>query len=140
MVSVGFDYTLFIQMFMFLIIVAIVNFFVAKPLRNTMLGRSSKISSLMQRAKASLDAIEAKKAEYGAQLKAVKAEIAEYHNQLKSEAEQRTQAMLDKIKKETNEELEKARASIATEITAARDSLRGDIGALSQQIIQAVKN
>ena len=140
MVSVGFDYTLFIQMFMFLIIVTIVNFFIAKPLRKTMLARSSKVSSLMQRAKASLDTIEAKKAEYEEQIKAVKAEITDYHNQLKSEAEQRTQAMLDKIKAETNDEMEKARDGINREIAAAREALSCDIGTLSQQIIQAVKN
>ncbi len=138
MVQVGLDHTLFIQIFQFLIVVVIVNFFIAKPLYAVIQSRSSKIAALKQRAKNSLDAIANKKMEYEEQLKAVKAEIAEYNNQLKSNAEKRTQEMLDKIKAETSDELTKARTGIQREIDVARQSLEANVNNISKQIVDAV--
>jgi F-type H+-transporting ATPase subunit b len=138
MISIGLDQTLFIQIVQFLLIVCFVNFLIAKPIRKTMLSREAKIQDLQEKAKSSLEAIEAKKADYDNKLREVKAEIARYQEELKSEASAKASAMLEKVKSETNAEIEKARAVIAAEVEKARAALGGETAELKGKIIELV--
>lgn len=138
MVQVGLDYTLFIQILQFFIIVFLVNIFIVKPLYSTMIRRNDKVAYLLERAKAAGEAVEAKKTEYEAKLAAVRQEIYEYQNTLRADAARKAADIIERAKSAAAGDIDKAVKDIEREITRARDKLKNDLKALSEQIVLAV--
>jgi F-type H+-transporting ATPase subunit b len=138
LVQVGLDYTLFIQILQFFIIVFLVNIFIVKPLYSTVTKRNAKVSSLLERAKAAADAVEAKKNEYEAALASVRHEIAEYQNTLRADALRKAAEIVEKSKSAAALEIDRAVKDIEREIARERDKLKKDLKGLSEQIILSV--
>jgi F-type H+-transporting ATPase subunit b len=138
LVQVGLDYTLFIQILQFFIIVFLVNIFIVKPLYTTVTKRNAKVSSLLERAKAAADAVDAKKNEYEAALASVRHEIAEYQNTLRADALRKAAEIVEKSKSAAALEIDRAVKDIEREIARERDKLKKDLKGLSEQIILAV--
>jgi F-type H+-transporting ATPase subunit b len=138
LVQVGLDYTLFIQIVQFFIIVFLVNIFIVKPLYSTTLGRNNKIAALLERAKAAEGAVESKKAEYEAKLSSIRQEILEYQNSLRADALLKSSEILEKAKSAASADIDRSIKSIQKDIARERDKLRGDLKGLSEQIILAV--
>jgi F-type H+-transporting ATPase subunit b len=138
LVQVGLDYTLFIQILQFFIIVFLVNIFIVKPLYSTVTKRNAKVSSLLERAKAAADAVEAKKNEYEAALASVRHEIAEYQNTLRADATRKAAEIVEKSKSAAALDIDRAIKDIEREIARERDKLKKDLKGLSEQIILTV--
>jgi F-type H+-transporting ATPase subunit b len=138
MVQVGFDFTIFMQIVQFLIIVLIVKFFIAGPIHKTYTDRDNKIARLQEEAKESFRAMEAKRLEYEASLQAAKVEITEYNNALTKEAAARANALIGKVKAEIVSAKEEARKTIAQEAAMARASLDKESTALTDDIVRLV--
>ena len=138
MVQVGLDFTLFIQMLQFFIIIFIVKKLIVDPVTATFTARDRKIDTLNAKTQQNFNEIEQKKAEYESKLQAVRAEISEYSNQLKKEASDKAQAILDKAKAESQDEINANRAEIEKESVQARAALQNQVGELTEQIITAV--
>jgi F-type H+-transporting ATPase subunit b len=137
-IQVGLDFTLFIQIVQFLIIVFLVRVFIVCPIRATIEARDAKIAELLRRSKTDVELLEAKKAEYNTRLKAVREEIREYSAKLKEAANAQAQAMIEKIKSENYLNFKKAEALIEDEISAAKKSLQNDVESISKQIVESI--
>jgi F-type H+-transporting ATPase subunit b len=138
LVQVGLDYTLFIQILQFFIIVFLVNIFIVKPLYSTVQKRNAKVASLLERAQAAAAAVDAKKIEYEEKLAAARHEIAEYQNTLRADASRKASDITEKAKNAANLDIDRAVKDIERDIARERDKLKGELQNFSEQIILSV--
>ena len=115
----------------FLIMAGILVYFVAKPVKNALKGRTESIASNLEEAQKAREEAEAKFAEYDEKLNKAEAEIEQIAAELKKEGELER----DKIIAAANEQAEKikqeAEKSAAFEIARARAELQKEAARLA---------
>ncbi|GAB7140591.1 hypothetical protein RsTz2092_05410 [Deferribacterales bacterium RsTz2092] len=133
--QIGIDYTLFIQIAQFLVIVLLVSKWIVAPVHSTYSRRDALVKELNDRATDNLRQIEKKREIYEADLEAVRAELAEYSVGLRSEALARAKAITDRADAEAKTFVEAGRANIKSETDIVCSILMKQVDEYSRQIL-----
>ncbi len=80
MISIGLDETLFIQLFLLIVVIAMAKFLYLNPVKATIESRDEKIRQLKSTADSGLASVEDSKKAYEEKLLAVRAEMSAYLN------------------------------------------------------------
>ena len=123
-----------LQMFLFLVLVYILNLFIYKPVLRIMRERANRVASMEGEAEKAEAGIEESLAEYKRKLgEAREKGMAERVALRKTGAEKETE-IVGTAHEEANRKIEESRASIASEKEKALAALRGMAGEMGQEI------
>ncbi|WP_298704844.1 F0F1 ATP synthase subunit B [uncultured Veillonella sp.] len=123
--------TLLVQFINFFILFAILAKFAFKPLQKIMTERRNKIEGDLANAQATLEAAEATKKEYEAQLTNARKEAQAIVEAAAKQAESNTQAQIKELREQLVREKEEARLDIERERAKALQQIREDMVTLS---------
>ncbi len=108
----------------FSIVVAILVYFLKKPIRNALSGRRDEIEKALLEAKKAKDEAEAKFAEYDKKLALATEEIANISAAIRKEAEMEKQKIIDNAREQAAKIEQDAEKAAALEVAKARLSLQ----------------
>ena len=94
MISIGLDETLFIQLFLLIIVIIMAKFLYLNPIGKTISARNEKIEGLKSTADSQLQYVEDSKQAYEKQLQEVKAEMSAYQMKMQDEASKEVDAII----------------------------------------------
>lgn len=123
MISV--DFTLFLQVVNFVIILVIGKKMILDPVSGTVDKRNQKIDALLSEAEELKETVARSKSDYEEKLQNVKTEVAEHHRTVR-----------DAVLKETNEKVSAAKASLDAKVKSAREELEQEF-AKAQETLKA---
>lgn len=120
----------------FSVLIAMLVYFVTKPIRNGLTERRESIAKALEEAEAAKVAAEAKFAEYDAKLDRAEAEIEGIAAELKREGEQERERIIAQAK-ETAEKIRKeAEQSASLEVARAQTELRAEAARLAVSLAE----
>ncbi len=135
---INLDLAFVIQLINFLVLLAILNIFLYKPIRKVLAEREGELSGAKAKVAEVDREVQEKIALYEARLKEVKATASGDREVLKKEAQTEESAILDKARKEATESLAAIKNKVAKEATDAKAVLREQANALSLEICEKV--
>jgi F-type H+-transporting ATPase subunit b len=127
-----------IQLINFLVLLAILNIFLYKPIRKVLAGREGELSGAKVKVAEVDREVQEKIALYEARLKEVKAAASGDRDVLKKEAQAEEAAILEKARKEATDSLAVIKNKVAKEAVDAKALLREQANALSLEICEKV--
>ena len=98
MISIGLDETLFIQLFLLIVVIIMAKFLYLNPVKATIESRDEKIKQLKLTADSGLASVEDSKKAYEEKLVAVRAEMSAYQIKMKDEAAKEVEAIIAEAK------------------------------------------
>ena len=132
------DWTLFVQMGNFILLIFILSAILYKPIRQILIERKKKIQGYE-------DGIETLQRDASESEQSFQAKISEARGQgvqekgtLKQAGEEEEKRLIDEINQKAQAELEAVRAQIAKDAEAARRGLEKEIGAFSGTIAEKI--
>lgn len=136
MISV--DFTLFIQMANFILLVLILNVFLYKPIRKILIERKKKIQGYEEDIESVLkDASESEQA-FQEKISEARHEGVEKKEALKQSGLEEEKQLISEMNKKTQTELEAVRSQIVKDAQDARQALKKDVKAFSGAIAQKI--
>lgn len=120
----------------FALMVGLLVFFVAKPIRKGLAGRREGIEKSLQEAKAAKEEAEAKFAEYDRKLSKAAAEIEEISAAIKREGEMEREKILANAREMAEKIKQEAEKSAGHEVSKARAQLRQDAARMAIEIAE----
>lgn len=120
----------------FAVVVGLLAYFTAKPIRNALFGRREGIEKALADAKAAQEDSEAKFAEYNRKLAAATEEIEEIYASIKREGEQEREKILANARETAKKIEEDAKKSADREIANAKLKLQREASALAIQLAE----
>jgi F-type H+-transporting ATPase subunit b len=135
---INIDLAFVIQLINFLVLLAVLNILLYKPIRKVIAERQGKIADAKSRAEGVDQDVQAKMAEYESRLKEMKSGAADERGTLVKEAQAEEAAILDSARKEASETLAAIKARVAKEATDARTMLQEQAKLLSVDICEKV--
>lgn len=130
--------TIVIQVVTFLILVAVLNRLLLRPISRTMEERRQRIASWEQRTKDLQAAMDAKLRAYEEQLKEAKRVAQERQKQITEETKQEEQETLGAASREASEILSTTQQKLREETDQLRTELRQQAGELSEMVTEKV--
>ncbi|KIH77840.1 F-type H+-transporting ATPase subunit b [Geoalkalibacter ferrihydriticus] len=135
---IDFDWTFFLQLANFLLLIFILNVLLFKPLSRIMNERKQATEGGHQRARDLEEQIQAKMAAYREQLQAAKAKAAEERASLRAAAGEEEARILGEAHEKAANQLKTIRNQVDQEAASARKNLRDGAGKLAQQVASKV--
>ena len=136
MISV--DFTLFIQMANFILLVLILNIFLYKPIRKILIERKKKIQGYEEDIESVLkDASESEQA-FQAKISEARHQGVEKKEALKQTGLEEEKQLISEMNKKAQAELEAVRSQIVKDSQDARQALKKDVKAFSGAIAQKI--
>jgi F-type H+-transporting ATPase subunit b len=132
------DLAFVIQLINFLVLLAVLNVLLYKPIRKVLAERQGKIADAKSRAEGVDQDVQAKMAEYEAHLKEMKSGAADERGTLVKEAQAEEATILDAARKEASATLTTIKARVAKEAADARTVLQEQAKLLSVDICEKV--
>jgi F-type H+-transporting ATPase subunit b len=132
------DLAFLIQLINFLVLLAVLNILLYKPIRRVIAERQGKIADARRRAEGVDQDVQAKMAEYEARLKEMKSGAADERGALVREAQAEETNILEAARKEASETLSAIKSRVAQEAADARTILQEQAKLLSVDICEKV--
>lgn len=132
------DLAFVIQLINFLVLLAVLNVLLYKPIRKVLAERQGKIADARSRAEGVDQDVQAKMAEYEARLKEMKSGAADERSVLVKEAQAEEAAIIDAARKDASATLAAIKERVAKEAAAARTILQEQAKLLSVDICEKV--
>lgn len=132
------DLAFVIQFVNFLVLLAVLNVLLYKPIRKVIAERQEKIAAAKNRAEGVDQDVQAKMAEYEARLKEMKSGAADERGALVKEAQAEEAQILETARKEASETLATIKSRVAQEAADARTVLQEQAKLLSVDICEKV--
>jgi F-type H+-transporting ATPase subunit b len=133
------DWTLWVQMANFLIIVWALNIILYKPIRNILIQRKEKITNLEQNTEMLNKEANEKDNAFDSGIKDARAKGLNAKNVLLKEAADKEKEVIEKINQKAQENLAEVREKIAKDVEIVRASLQKEIdkfaGAIGEKIL-----
>jgi F-type H+-transporting ATPase subunit b len=130
------NWTLFVQVLNFLILLVVLYLVAYKPLLRTLAARADAIRQQLAEAQAAREAAQRQLAEFQARLQQAQAEAQALRERAQREAAELRQRLTAEARQEAARLLESARAEIAGDVRRARTELRAEVGALAVQVAE----
>ena len=128
------DWTLFVQIANFLLIVWVLNIVLFKPIRNILIQRKEKITSLEQNVETSDNEAKGKNEAFDSGIRDARAKGLSEKNALLNEAADEEREIVDKINQKAQADLAEVREKIAKDAEAVRASLQKEIDTFANAI------
>jgi F-type H+-transporting ATPase subunit b len=138
MVDVLPNYSVFIQIVNFLVLLIVLNFVVLKPIRGILKQRQEKIAGLSGDITTSTEGVKSKESELDALRLEANKQGAEAREELKSKGQAEERKLIDAATAEMEESVAKVRAQVSEEIGQARDELKGQVQAFGVELAQKI--
>lgn len=138
MISIGLDETLFIQLFLLIVVIIMAKFLYLNPVKSTIEARDEKIKSLKSTADSGLKSVEESKKAYEEKLLAVRAKISAYQIKMKEEASKEVEAIIDAAKADIAKSTEVSRKELKESYDAARQTLQKESSEISEMIYKTI--
>jgi F-type H+-transporting ATPase subunit b len=132
------DLAFVFQLINFLVLLAVLNVLLYKPIRKVIAERQGKIADARSRAEGVDQDVQAKMAEYEARLKEMKSGAADERAALIKEAQAEETTILESARKEASETLAAIKSRVAQEAADARVILQEQAKVLSVDICEKV--
>jgi F-type H+-transporting ATPase subunit b len=132
------DLAFVIQLINFLVLLAVLNVLLYKPVRKVLAERQGKIADARSRAEGVDQDVQVKMAEYEARLKEMKSGAADERGVLVKEAQAEEAAIIDAARKDASATLAAIKERVAKEAAAARTVLQEQAKLLSVDICEKV--
>jgi F-type H+-transporting ATPase subunit b len=128
------DWTLFVQIANFLLIVWVLNIVLFKPIRNILIQRKEKVTSLEQNIETSDKEAKGKNEAFDSGVRDARAEGLSEKNALLNEAADEEREIVDKINQKAQADLAEVREKIAKDVEVVRASLQKEIDTFANAI------
>jgi F-type H+-transporting ATPase subunit b len=128
------DWTLFVQIANFLLIVWVLNIVLFKPIRNILIQRKEKVTSLEQNIETSDKEAKGKNEAFDSGVRDARAEGLSEKNALLNEAADEEREIVDKINQKAQADLAEVREKIAKDVEVVRVSLQKEIDTFANAI------
>lgn len=138
MVSVIPDYTIFIQIITFLILIYILNILLYKPILSIIERRNKQLTELENEIKLFNESVDKRAAEYDEKLKLAKANASELKKEIIKEGTDQAKNVIDTVRSEIPLLSQEFEQKMNKEIQAARQILDSQSRRLSLEIAQKV--
>jgi F-type H+-transporting ATPase subunit b len=132
------DYTVFIQIITFLILIYILNILLYKPILSIIERRKKQLSELENEIKLFNESVDKRAAEYEAKLKLAKANASELKKEIITEGADQAKKIIDTVRNEIPLMTQEFQQKMDKEIQAARQILDSQSRKLSLEIAQKV--
>lgn len=132
------DLAFVIQLINFLVLLAVLNVLLYKPIRKVLAERQGKIADARSRAEGVDQDVQAKMAEYEARLKEMKSGAADERGVLVKEAQAEEATIIDAARKDASATIAAIKERVAKEAAAARTILQEQAKLLSVDICEKV--
>ena len=138
MISIGLDETLFIQLFLLIVVIIMAKFLYLNPVKSTIEARDEKIKSLKSTADSGLKSVEESKKAYEEKRLAVRADISAYQIKMKEEASKEVEAIIAAAKADIAKSTEVSRKELKQSYDAARQTLQKESSEISEMIYKSI--
>jgi F-type H+-transporting ATPase subunit b len=128
------DWTLWVQIANFLLIVWVLNIVLFKPIRNILIQRKEKVTSLEQNIDTSDKEAKGKNEAFDSGIRDARAEGLSEKNNLLNEAADEEREIVDKINQKAQADLAEVRKKIAKDAEVVRTSLQQEIDTFASAI------
>ena len=128
------DWTLWVQIANFLLIVFVLNIVLFRPIRNILIQRKEKINSLEQNIENSDKEAKEKNEAFDSGIRDARANGLNEKNILLNEAAEKEKEIIDEINQKAQADLAKVREKIAKDAEAVRASLQKEIDTFASAI------
>ncbi|MBW1727299.1 MAG: ATP synthase F0 subunit B [Deltaproteobacteria bacterium] len=132
------DWTLFVQIANFLVIIWVLNIILFRPIRNILIQRKEKITSLEQNIETSDKEATEKNEAFDSGIRDARAKGLNEKNALLQEAADQEREIIDKINQKAQADLAEVREKIAKDAEAVRASLQKEIDTFASAIGQKI--
>lgn len=132
------DYTVFIQMLQFFVIIFIGKKMILDPVLKTIESRDSKIDGMKEEAEDLKAKVEQYKTDYAGKMNEMRLELAEYHRKIKDEASQDAAAKVNAVKSELDAKIAEAKAEIAAQSEKAQKEMSAMVADISDMIVDRI--
>ena len=138
MVSVIPDYTIFIQIIAFLVLIYILNVLLYKPILSIINRRKKQLEELENEIKLFNESVDKRAAEYEEKLKSAKTNASELKKEIIKEGAEQAKKMVDAVRNEIPLMTQEFQQKMEKEIQKARQVLDSQSRKLSLEIAQKV--
>ncbi|MBE3085005.1 MAG: ATP synthase F0 subunit B [Bacteroidetes bacterium] len=138
MVSVIPDYTFFIQIVTFLILIYILNLLLYKPILAIIDRRKKQLEELENEIKLFKESVDKRAAEYDEKLKQAKTKASELKKEIIKEGDNQAKSIIDAVRNEIPLMMQEFQQKMDKEIQAARQILSSQSRKLSLEIAEKV--
>ena len=121
---IALDYTLFVQIINFLVLVFLLNMVLFRPIRRIIRERQARMTMFEEDISGLADNQQGFLGEVDAQLAEARREGLGVREKLRQEGSQEETSLLEQVKKEVDEEWARVEAKIKKDVAKARDALR----------------
>ncbi|MFB3926442.1 MAG: ATP synthase F0 subunit B [Syntrophales bacterium] len=135
---VSLDYTLFIQIANFLILIFVLNMLLYKPILRILDRRREKIAKAEEEVKNINRTIEQRMAEYEEKIRLAKLEAMGHRNEIQQQGAQVAKELIDQAKDEISAMVEQFQRNLAAEMEQARSILNNQSRTISMEIAEKV--
>lgn len=138
MVSIDIDASLIFQIVNFLVLMAVLNVVLYKPIRGILKERAAKIAQLNGEITSGTEGAAAKLAALEAQRAASRKEGAGLKEELKAQGHAKEREIVQAATAEMEATVSKVRAEVTAEIAQARDDLKGQVQTFGVELAQKI--
>jgi len=128
------DWTLLLQFANFMILLAVLNVLLFKPLREVLAARKATIDGDLAKARSLDEQIQVQVAEYEAKLQEARQRGSQERTALRQTAQAEEARLLGAANEQASQRLQTLKEQVAGEAETARQGLRGESEALARQI------
>ncbi len=132
------NYTVWIQMANFLVLILMLNFLLFKPVLKIIEERNKKIEESREGIKSLDETIERKMAQYEERIRQARAEAALQRDAVTEEGTEQSKVIIGKVRDDLSKKLEDFKAQLQKETDAARGSLREQTRTIAAEISEKV--
>ena len=133
-----FNFTFFVQLINFLVLVAILNWLLVRPAMKIINERRNRVEGSNEETRLLLEEVEKNTAEYQQRLSEARILANSEKEKLRQEGSQQEAEIVRKAREEARIMLEKMKSSIERESLDAKNTMRNEIEALSRDIAEKV--
>jgi len=135
---VSIDYTLFIQIVNFLLLIAILHVLLYKPILRIMRERENRLKASEEEVKSLYQTIERKTAEYEEKIRLAKMEAMNQRNEIQKQGALEAQRIIEAAREEIARLTEEFKEKLAKEMEEARNILTAQSRTISFEIAERV--
>ncbi len=135
---VSIDYTLFIQIVNFLLLIAILHVLLYKPILKIMKERENRLKASEEEVKSLYQTIERKTAEYEEKIRLAKMEAMNQRNEIQKQGALEAQRIIEAAREEIARVTEEFKEKLAKEMEEARNILTAQSRTISFEIAERV--
>jgi F-type H+-transporting ATPase subunit b len=132
------DWTLFLQMANFIVLIFVLNVVLYKPIRNILTERKRRIQEAEEAIEGAKDNAQDAQNAFKTKMGDAKLKGHQEKEALKQAGQDEEKRLLDEMNQQAQAELEAVRAQIAKDTEAARGKLKGEIEAYSGAIAEKI--